>query len=1301
MTVNFNIRYPFLALLLSIQVLSGEPYTPTRSLAVTDPTYWKELEALRPYKLSSGVEAPDGNLYFASEHALIKYDGYECQEYQLPDQENTLSILFASQNNRIYGLTTKGLMSFADGTWKMEIESSEYLFNVQKRFAISPHGLEIVVIKNQLYRINGYNIEPFSQIKDRIREVAFDRQNRLWLTLNPGGTVASYQFDHTELKLPLERSEYALMQEIGFNNRLVASRDSESVWVINYSPNIPALRFEDASDTWIPVEQSAIGGNDAHVTGITPTTDEALVFTKAELLYYNTGQWKTLRYPEFNPPSNNSFHFIRKNGNLVIGGYGEKTHEILNSKSNYKNYTGLHFHCNGSDESRWFLSIEGWIIENEPLYSTWTKHTKQVIDTPLSILNGRDGTIWVSGAHMGKAAICYYDGETWTRVIHPELGEFISHLSAYEMRDGRILFGSGEEAPAPDVKSAIVYTKTDSGYVSKILAQPVMERRPVGFAETENDLWFGGISLRTTPNSFQSPASAPPPFGEERWVDHISADSEDSLWVALWERGLFKKQDGEWTKISSPDQVASDQVAYILNDRFDTDSTWVATDKGISHYDGQDWHPIALPRTTRFSREGGSLKQSHDGALWVNLASRTWFFRKKPNFHITKELYNSFVTTRYVLDEEPPIVSIISPLIESTSPANVFLEWRGADRWSNTASNDLRYSYRIDEQAWSEFSSRNNAVFLDLNSGKHNIQVRAIDLDGNISANPASAIVSVIPPIWQRAWFIGIVVLILLGFVFLIALLYKQRIRHIVQMDEFKLQFFTNISHELRTPLTVILGPLESHLAKMSPGADRGPLELAYKNARKTLHLIDQLLDFRRAQTDKITLNLAKSDLVSSVRESIELIRPLADDQEQTLDFRCNHENCQAWFDPEKMERIVNNLVSNAIKYTQPGGYITVRLSIDRDEDDVFAEFVVEDNGSGIPTRKIDNVFEIFYRAGNAPSKRVRGSGIGLAFTKSVVEAFGGEINVESPITRVNGKQQGTRFTVSLSLSNNGNESETTTSPELLDSTEPDSSEPQSQDREKPVLVLAEDDRDIRSFIARELSESFDVTPVEDGEIAWNAASKLIPDIVITDVMMPQMDGKDLCRKLKTSPLTSHIPVIMLTALKSEHHELEGLEHGADAYLTKPIRMRILKQRISNQLETLRASQKRFQTSAKSEDKVEPKDFATNPLDERFMQRAISFIEEHMDDPLLDVELLAREVAMSRMTLYRKTKAITGEPPSQLIRSVRMKHALELLQSREYTVSEVSFRVGFSDLSSFSSTFKKHMGRSPSEFIAK
>ena len=807
----------------------------------------------------------------------------------------------------------------------------------------------------------------------------------------------------------------------------------------------------------------------------------------------------------------------------------------------------------------------------------------------------------------------------------------------------------------------------------------------------EDALWFGGNNLRRTHSELDQSLTEIPEFVTDPWIDHIARFDSGELWLTVWDRGLFAFDGSEWQQHSGSSKISGDQVSYLLPDATRPGNIWIASNRGISRFDGSNWFPLALHEDLRFNRESGTLMQSPDGSIWVNFGTRDWYFRKTTNFNITKRLFETFGSIRYKLDEEAPSVEMISQDATISQPADVFIEWSGKDKWSTTPASQLRYSYRVDDGEWSEFALRTNTTLPNVAPGQRRFEVRAMDSDGNISPTSASLQLAIIPALWKRPWFLASSLAIAVTIVALIVLLYRQRIRHVVQLEELKIQFFTNISHELRTPLTVILGPLESQLAKLPADWDKKPLLIAQRNARKMLRLIDQILDFRSAELGNTSLNIAHADFMRCIRETVELIKPLADERDQTLDLQLPAESHHAWFDAEKVDKIVSNLIGNAIKYTHREGSISVRVSLASDEEETNVSIVVEDNGSGIPQNKINSIFEVFYRAGEQQNRKVRGSGIGLAYTRSLVEVCAGSIEVESPIANVDGKDQGSRFTVTLPLRRYDGEDEAAELDEIQNqdaSIETDS---------KTIALLAEDDADIRDFIADELKSEFQVICVENGKQALHEARLHLPDLVLTDIMMPILDGKELCRILKSSEATSHIPVIMLTALKSEKHELEGLERGADDYIAKPINIGILKQRIRNLLEGRSNLRERFQTAHRSLE-VKPEEVTANPMDEAFLRKAIEIVNEHLQDELFDVERFATLMAMSRMTLYRKFKAIAGESPSEFIRSMRLNRAATLLKGQAHTVSEVADQVGISDLSYFSASFKKRFKQTPTQY---
>lgn len=1279
---------------------ANQPFTPESPFAFAESWRWHELEPLNEFQLYDVAETLEGELCFTSEKGLVFYDGYRCRLSPYPRQEAEFSPykLFCSQNGLIYLYTSFGLYSFKDGEWTLQKPFSKAPREIRPLIVRSAQGVEVFALPDGFYRLVGRSLQAIPEIKEETNEICFDSQNRLWIKIPYGNQIARYQFSSDGLSRPIDRKVYTINTDEDAFLHLVGSPQNDTVLATSWKHSVPPHKFSETQDEWLPIDFQGIVGNNQHADGFHINAKETALISKTGMVVIRDGEATPIEYPDFNVPTNLPFALVRQNGNVVLGGYGEKAYEIEYSDVGYDSYQALHFQCDSDERSRWFVSVGGAIIENDPYRDTWTKHTENVIDTPLTIISSDDGYVWASGSHQGTAAVCYYDGERWVRNLHPELSSFISHLSSFKSSNGDLLFGSGDDEAHNLLKGLALYRKSGDTYQYHLVQSPVTTDRPVGFAEIEpGKYWTGGVGLHSFETNPETAFEGIPPFKDERWIDHLASDGNGNTWVAIWDRGFFRYDGSEFEQINAPSQISSNQVIYIHPDRFETDKLWVATNKGISHYNGEHWFADALPKELRFSREGGTIRQSNDGAIWVNIGKRDWYFRRSLKFNLTKELYDAFRTIRYLPETDAPTVTIRAHETEATSPANIFIQWDGTDKWSRTPKEKLKYSYRIDQGEWSPFRNKTNTVVLDVPAGKHHFEVRAIDSNGNVSERSASTIFTVIPPTWQRPWFIALTLAATLTIIALIALLIRQRIQHILQMDEFKLQFFTNISHELRTPLTVILGPIESQLEKLPQNWDKRPLQLAYRNAKKTLNLINQILDFRQAETSKLELHPSHSDIIQVANETINLIRPLADAQSQSLDFHHSESEHYAWFDSEKFERVLNNLVNNAIKYTPEKGRISVSLEIGSDATPNIATLIVKDNGCGIPSGKIDSIFEVFYRAGNVARHKVRGSGIGLAYTKSIVEAFGGKISVESPVTKIDGADRGACFTVTLPLMDPPTGQAKTPS-ESEDEESVTAPPAKREDNERPLVLLSEDDSDILEFLESELSGDYETLSTKDGEEAFAKACERIPDLILTDVMMPKLDGHQLCRKLKENPSTCHIPVIMLTALKSDRHELEGLDCGADDFLSKPIRPRILKKRIHNQLESRQKLRALFQKQKQSS-KIEPKKVATNALDEKFLTKALNTVEAHLENPLFDVEFFASEMAMSRMSLYRKFKAITGETPSAYVRSIRMKIASDLLLSGEHNVTEIAFRVGFNDLSYFSTTFKKHFGKSPSEFV--
>lgn len=513
------------------------------------------------------------------------------------------------------------------------------------------------------------------------------------------------------------------------------------------------------------------------------------------------------------------------------------------------------------------------------------------------------------------------------------------------------------------------------------------------------------------------------------------------------------------------------------------------------------------------------------------------------------------------------------------------------------------------------------------------------------------------------------------------------------QAADAKLTFFANVSHEFRTPLTLIADPVDRLLTEPSLTESQNKLlRLVRKNVDVMLQLVNEILDFRKVQKGKMTLRYSQFDLSTSLAQWIDSFRPTAERKSIALNADIESQ-IPITADRKRVGEIVFNLLSNAFKYTHEGGHITVSAHT-AGSDVVLA---VADNGKGMTTEEAKHAFERFWQAGKSNG----GTGIGLALVKAFAEMHHGTVSVDST------PEKGTTFTITMPAeqpdcgsgqspeSDNG----TSSTPLVADDSVIDSHEPSNADRmtdpdllsvQKPVVLVVDDSANMRNYIADILREDYDVILSVDGNEGLQRAIKEVPDIVISDVMMPGIDGLDLCRRLKSETATSHIPIVLLTARVMEEQRAEGYDCGADAYITKPFSSKVLTSRIRNLLETRRQLKSLYANGDVPEAKA-------GDADSRFMADFNRIVAERMIDSSLSVEDVASELHLSRVQMYRKVKALTGSTPVEIIRTMRLKRADKLLRQGGRTVSEVSYEVGFSSPSYFSKCFKEQFGHLPSE----
>lgn len=623
------------------------------------------------------------------------------------------------------------------------------------------------------------------------------------------------------------------------------------------------------------------------------------------------------------------------------------------------------------------------------------------------------------------------------------------------------------------------------------------------------------------------------------------------------------------------------------------------------------------------------------------------------------------------------------------------------------------FAYRLEgyEKEWYYLTEQHAVSYSNLPHGKYLFQVKAANSDGKWHEHPTTLEIIVLP-IWYKTWWARTLFVLaavaFVAFVFRFFLLRKtmenklamERMdkEHQEEINQMKMRFFINISHELRTPLTLILAPLQEVINRINDRWTRNQLDYIRRNANRLLYLVNQLMDYRRAELGVFELHACKGDAHQLIKENFLFYDKLAQQKKIQYHLHSEVEGKELLFDVNYLELIANNLFSNAFKYTGEGKSITVSLR----EEDNFLVLEVKDTGIGIPIDKQAKIFERFYQV----ERDHAGSGIGLSLVQRLVELHHGHIELESR------ENEGSTFSVYLpqdeslyaanELMGEDEEAEVrsySTNPKDMYFIDTDNEEklPNTSvgSKKRGTILIVEDNREIRHYLREGLSELFNILEAGNGEEALALLEEHETDVVLTDVMMPVMDGIKLCKHIKQNIRTSHIPVIMLSAKNTVKSQLEGLQMGADDYIAKPFTLSVVTTKIQNLMRTRYHMLERYAQSHE----VEPEKITFNAMDEAILKRAVLIVEKHMDNISFSADDFAREMGMSRSNLHLKLKAITGESTIDFIRKIRFNEACRLLQDGRYTVAEVSSMVGFNTPSYFATSFKKYFGCLPTEYI--
>ncbi len=802
-----------------------------------------------------------------------------------------------------------------------------------------------------------------------------------------------------------------------------------------------------------------------------------------------------------------------------------------------------------------------------------------------------------------------------------------------------------------------------------------------------------------------------------RQISQIYEDKKRRLWFSTVDGlNLYERSTNSFVHFTEKDGLQSNNVLGIVED--DSGYFWLNTSKGISKFDPESNHFKNYDVSYGIEPPTDALY----GSGWKTRNGYIYFPGSKciMRFHPDSIKDNPFV---------PPIVITSFKMFDKPYPLSDVIRLPHDENFisfefialSYISPERNQYAYKMEglDKDWVYSGTRRYASYPNLDPGEYIFRVKGSNNDGVWNEAGTSVKLIIFPPWWKTWWAYILDILIIISVFILSTKLYlnRQRLRqklvleseHAGKLEEvakMKSDFFTNISHEFRTPLTLILGPVKQIIERTKENRTRDELKVVHKNANRLLNLVNQLLDISRVESGNMKLQASPQNIIPLVKALLQSFSSYAERKRITLKFSSSENELNAYIDTDKMEKIITNVLSNAFKFTPEGGRIEVSVVTD----EKYFDINISDTGIGIPEAQKSKIFDRFYQVDGSHTREQEGTGIGLSLTKELVELHKGIIQVESQ------EGKGTTFTIRIPLGKTHLKPdelcmeitdrekeyerdmidlETVEVTDTKDSSKYESNLPGKS--ELPVLLIVEDNSDIRNYIKNNLEIDYRILEAVDGEDGWNRSIDHLPDLIISDVMMPKMDGFRLCDKLKTDERTSHIPVILLTAKAALQDKIEGFETGADDYIMKPFEPEELRARVKNLIEQRNRIHEHFRKNGLFE--LEGKKFT--PIDQKILRKIFETINQHISDPSLNVELLVENLSLSRSVLHRKIVSLLGETPGDLIRKIRLTKAADLIKQRFGNLSEIALEVGFSNPAHFSESFKKQFGVSPSQYQQK
>ena len=986
-----------------------------------------------------------------------------------------------------------------------------------------------------------------------------------------------------------------------------------------------------------------------------------------------------------------------------------------------------------ADENRLWLGTNDhgillWNRSTGKAEPFWRDAEGQLPNPVVSMLKSKDGKLWVGTFNGGL----YCMNGSQIRSYKEGVGNALASNNVWALVEddkGRIWIaslGGGLQCLEPVSGTFETCTSSNSALLENNVTSLCWVDNNTLFFGTANQ-GVGMMDMRTREIKKIQGQSGNVKLSNDA-VNHVYKDSRGLVWIATREGlNVYDTRRHVFLDLSPVAEAKGNFIAAITEDQ--ERNMWVSTSRKVIRVTvASDGKGSYLFDSRAYNSEDGlqncdfnqrSIKTLHNGIIAIGGLYGVNVFAPD-HIRYNKMLPNVMFTGLSLFDEAVKVgqsyggrVLIEKELndvenVEFDYKQNIFSVSFASDNYNLPEKTQYMYKLEGFNNDWLTLPlGVHNVTFTNLAPGKYVLRVKAINSDGYVGIKEATLGIVVNPPFWMSWWayLLYAVGLVIVLFLARYRMLKREREKfHLQQIENevakneeinnMKFRFFTNVSHELRTPLTLIISPLEGMLKETTDELQSTRLQLMYRNAQRLLHLVNQLLDFRKGEMSTHQLSLSEGDIISYVHSVCNSFLLMADKKHIQFSFFSGIDTFSMAFDADKVGKIVMNLLSNAFKFTPEGGRVTVMIEHVAGTPDIL-EIKIADTGIGISDVDKEHIFERFYQAGHKGVEETTGNGIGLSLVRDFVTLHEGEVKVFDNIG------MGSVFVIQFPVKH------VETQVQLPEETgmpagDEEDKEMKEEAREEterknfPLLLIVDDNEDFRIFMRYSLELQYRVKLAVNGKEAWEMMQEELPDLVISDVMMPQMDGNELCRLIKQDKRTAHIPVILLTARQNTEAKLEGLQTGADDYVTKPFNMTILVLRIRKLIEL-----SRYHRVTQGMIDPAPSEIVITSLDEKLIEKAIKYVEDNMSRTELSVEELSRELGMSRVHLYKKLLQITGKTPIEFIRVIRLKRAAQLLRESQLHVSEVAFEVGFNNPKYFSRYFKDEFGVLPSVYQEK